>query len=212
LIHDGSGLVLYIRRLSPLDRDIWGIHNPHFITSQPWESVVSMAAEYSEFATKTTSEPLLLGGWSFGGVVAFEAARQLMKKGVAVKGVLLIDSPSPVNHVPLSDALLDSVAKLDGRNAGTDIGRLVKTQFQMNSRMLGRYDPLAAGGPFPPIVLLRSSEGFNPAGVSDVPKWLADRSDRTQAAAGWEKVVGTSIKVLDIPGHHFQPFHPDNVS
>ncbi|KAA1469652.1 polyketide synthase [Dentipellis sp. KUC8613] len=211
LIHDGSGLVLYIRRLSPLDRDIWGIHNPHFITSQPWESVVSMAAEYSEFATKTTSEPLLLGGWSFGGVVAFEAARQLMKKGVAVKGVLLIDSPSPVNHVPLSDALLDSVAKLDGRNAGTDIGRLVKTQFQMNSRMLGRYDPLAAGGPFPPIVLLRSSEGFNPAGVSDVPKWLADRSDRTQAAAGWEKVVGTSIKVLDIPGHHFQPFHPDNI-
>ncbi|KAI0055306.1 polyketide synthase [Artomyces pyxidatus] len=211
LIHDGSGLVNYITRLSPQDRDLWGIHNPHFISSQPWDSVISMAEEYSGYAVKTTSEPLLLGGWSFGGVVAFEAARQLLKKGIAVKGVVLIDSPSPLNHVPLSDSLIDSVAKLDGRNTMSDVGLLVKRQFQMNSRMLGKYDPLAGGGPYPPLVLLRSSEGYNPAGVVDVPLWLADRSDPRQAVAGWETIVGTSVKVIDMPGHHFNPFHTSNI-
>ncbi|KAI0051416.1 polyketide synthase [Auriscalpium vulgare] len=212
LIHDGSGLVNYIARLSRQDRDLWGIHNPHFISSQPWDSVVAMAAEYGNYAVQTTSEPLLLGGWSFGGVVAFEAARQLLKKGVAVKGVVLIDSPCPLKHVPLSDALIDSVARLDGRNTVSDVAQLVKRQFQMNSRMLGHYDPLASGGPYPRLVLLRSSEGFNPAGVPDVPVWLADRSDPRQAVAGWEGIVGTSVKTIDIPGHHFQPFHTANIA
>src|SRR6266481_8723975 len=51
-------------------------------------------------------------GWSFGGIIAFEVARYLLKLDVPVKGVVLIDSPSPLNHVPLSDALIDSIAKL----------------------------------------------------------------------------------------------------
>ncbi|KAH9991309.1 hypothetical protein BJV77DRAFT_962951 [Russula vinacea] len=91
LIHDGSGLVSYIR-------------------------------------------------WSFGGIVAFEVARHLLKADVAVKGVVLIDSPSPLDHVPLSDALIESAVKLDNnRGSGSvpsGIGLLVKEQFRMNSRML----------------------------------------------------------------------------
>ncbi|KZT25437.1 polyketide synthase [Neolentinus lepideus HHB14362 ss-1] len=212
LIHDGSGLVNYYDRLSPLDRSIWGIHNPHFITGQPYDSVVSMASEYVDFVTKTSSGPLLLGGWSFGGVAAFEMARQLMRKGVAVKGVVLIDSPSPVNHVPLSQSVIEAVVNLDARGAASDIARLVRTQFQENSAILGKYDPVSAGGPFPPLVLLRCRDGFNPAGVSEaIPTWLADRSDPRQAVAGWEGLVGASVKSFDIPGNHFQPFHAANI-
>lgn len=155
--------------------------------------------------------PTFLLGWSFGGVVAFEAARQMLKKGINVKGVVLIDSPSPVNHVPLSDALIDSVVNLDARSAKSEIGRLVKSQFQMNSRMLGTYDPLAAGGPYPPLVLLRSRDGFNASGVQSVP-WLENRSNPQQAVAGWEGLVSTTVKMWDIPGNHFQPFIPSNVS
>ncbi|TFK52663.1 polyketide synthase [Heliocybe sulcata] len=212
LIHDGSGLVNYYDRLSPLDRNIWGIHNPHFISGQPYDSVVSMASEYADFVTKTSSGPLLLGGWSFGGVAAFELARQLMRKGVAVKGVVLIDSPSPVNHVPLSQAVIEAVVNLDARGANSDIGRLVKVQFRENSALLGKYDPVSAGGPYPRLVLLRSREGFNPAGVSEaVPVWLADRSDAKQAVAGWEGLVGAPVKSFDIPGNHFQPFQAANI-
>lgn len=153
---------------------------------------------------------LVLTGWSFGGVVAYEVALQLMKKGVQVKGVLLIDSPSPINHTPLSDSLIDSVVNLDARSANSELGRLVRTQFAMNTRMLGRYDPHATGGLCPPLALLRSTEGYTPPALADVPIWLADRSDPKLAAAGWDTL--TSVKILDIPGHHFQPFHPSNVS
>ncbi|KDQ50552.1 hypothetical protein JAAARDRAFT_583047 [Jaapia argillacea MUCL 33604] len=213
LIHDGSGLVNYYERLSSLNRNVWGIHNPNFISGESFEGVEAMASQYVDYITKTQSGPLLLGGWSFGGVVAFEAARILLKRGVQVKGVVLIDSPSPVNHVPLSDSLIDSVVKLDSKTANSDIAKLIKAQFQTNSRLLGKYDPLASKGPFPPLVLLRSQEGYNPSGVSvQVPQWLADRSEPRQAAAGWEKLVGSRVKIMDIPGHHFQPFQASNIS
>jgi hypothetical protein len=150
-------------------------------------------------------------GWSFGGVVAFEVARQLLKQGTDAR-VILIDSPSPVNHVPLPESLLDSVINLDTHSSCSGIRRFVKAQFQLNSRVLGEYNPLPSDGPFPPIVLLRSREGFQAPGISDIPTWLGDRSDGQQAAFGWESLVGCSVSVRDIPGHHFQPFHPSHVS
>ena len=64
LIHDGSGLVTYMRNLPSLGRDLWGIYNPYFINGRPWESVVSMAAEYAKYTTEAGLGPVLLGGWS----------------------------------------------------------------------------------------------------------------------------------------------------
>ena len=71
LIHDGSGLVYYIRSLSPLGRDVWGIHNPHFITGQRLDSIEAMAAEYAQYAEETTTDPLILGGMAFDGCCFF---------------------------------------------------------------------------------------------------------------------------------------------
>jgi iterative type I PKS product template protein len=64
LIHDGSGLISYYDRLSPLDRDVWGIHNPHFVNDVPWpwNSLVSMATEYANYVLKVTSDSVLIGG------------------------------------------------------------------------------------------------------------------------------------------------------
>ena len=128
-----------------------------------------------------------------------------------MKGVVLIDSPSPLDHVPLSDALIESAVKLDNnRGSGSvpsGIGLLVKEQFRMNSRMLRSYDPAVGGGPYPQLVLLCSCENYDPGGGLEVPGWLSDRGDRRSAAAGWETVVGKPVKCIDIPGHHFQVFH-----
>ncbi|KAJ3575743.1 hypothetical protein NP233_g904 [Leucocoprinus birnbaumii] len=211
LIHDGSGLINYYNGISSLGRQVWGFNNPNFASSKPWSGVHAMASAYADYISKITSGPVILGGWSFGGVAAYETSLQLAKMGIKTQGILLIDSPSPINHVPLSDALIDSVVNLDARSANSDLGRLVKAQFAMNARMLGKYDPRATGGTCPPLVLLRSSEGFNPPGVPDVPIWLADRSDAKIATAGWESLSSSPMKVLDIPGHHFTPFYPVNI-
>ncbi|KAJ7216777.1 polyketide synthase [Mycena haematopus] len=212
-IHDGSGLVHYYDRLPFLDRPIWGIHNPRFIDAQPWDGMVDMAAAYVEYVLSVTSGPLLLGGWSFGGVAAYEIALQLTSRGIHVGGILLIDSPSPINHTPLSDALIDVVIELDTRAASSsEFSALVKKQFSMNARMLAKYVPHATASLCPPLVLLRSSEGFHPSGVTDIPTWLADRSDPQTSVAGWQSLAHCSVKVLDIPGNHFQPFHSSNIA
>ena len=230
LIHDGSGLVEYTRSLSSLGRDLWGIYNPNFMNSQPWESVVSMATEYARYTRETVRfGPVILGGWnqilflrhianvlyatgwSFGGIIAFEVARQLLNDGVAVKGVVLIDSPNPLNHVPLSDELIDSIVKLSDPSSASSnrISFLVKRQFQMNSQILFNYNPAMGSGPYPQPVLLRSREDYCPSGGLEVPEWLFRRSDvvdRLSAIAGWEKIVGAPVKCIDIEGNHFQPF------
>jgi thioesterase domain-containing protein/acyl carrier protein len=227
LIHDGSGLVEYIHSLSSLGRDLWGIYNPNFSSIQPWESVVSMAAEYAKYTREAVSfGPVLLGGWnqilsprhmanvlyatgwSFGGIIAFEVARQLLDSGVVVKGVVLIDSPSPLNHTPLSDELIDSIVKIGDPNSASSsrMSFLVKRQFQMNSQMLLNYSPDTGTGPNPQLVLLRSREDYSPSGGPEIPEWLSRRGNHLPAIAGWEKIVGAPVKCIDIEGNHFQPF------
>ena len=63
-IHDGSGLVTYLRNLPSLGRDLWGIYNPYLVNGQPWESIVSMATEYAKYTTEAGLGPVLLGGWN----------------------------------------------------------------------------------------------------------------------------------------------------
>ncbi|KAI9508881.1 putative polyketide synthase [Russula earlei] len=225
LIHDGGGLVKYIHNIPSLGRDLWGIDNPYFITSQPWEVCriygfrvrqvhngsrgtkgLSFLAVGTYFLLKLIANLLYVAGWSFGGIIAFEVARHLLKLDVVVKGVVLIDSPSPLNHVPLSDALVDSIVKLN-RHSVPGISLLVKRQFQMNSRILLDYDPREGGGPYPRLVFLSSCENYNPGSGLEVPSWLSSSADRRSAAAEWEAIAGNLIKCIDIPGHHFQVFH-----
>lgn len=147
-------------------------------------------------------------GWSFGGIVAFEVARQLLASDVVVKGVVLIDSPSPLNHTPLSDELIDSIVNIgDPKLASSNhMNSLVKRQFQMNSQMLLNYSPAAETGPIPQLVLLRSREDYSPSGGPEIPEWLSRGRKLVPAVAGWENIVGVPVKCIDIEGNHFQPF------
>lgn len=135
---------------------------------------------------------------------------QLQAKGIDVKGILLIDAPEPFDHVPLSDSLISAVTNLDGSESETK--RRVRAQFSMNSRLLAPYHPRAMGDSCPPMVFLRSKEGFSHASDVEVPRWLSDRSDPEAATQGWRRLSNSRVTVLDIPGHHFSPFNESNVS
>ena len=160
-------------------------------------------------------------GWSFGGVVAFEVAKQLRIKSklMEVKGVILIDSPNPLNHVPLSLPLIEDI--IGNSNSGnltmnSDVRELCKTQFITNAKLLSEYDPYKTAGdsdglPLLRLVCLVCRDGYKAPSRVDVPSWLADRGDITMIAKGWELVSGSAVQTLDIPGHHFEPFQPQNV-
>ncbi|EDR13531.1 polyketide beta-ketoacyl-synthase [Laccaria bicolor S238N-H82] len=206
LIHDGSGLVNYCGRISPLGREVWGLKNPRFSSAQPWSSLVDMASAYAQSILKVSTGPLILGG-----VVAFEIAKQLAATHINVMGVILVDSPSPKNKVPLSAAMVDAIISPNTTGRVTEAFKLTKRQFLMNSQILAEYDLEAiTSGSYPRLIFLRCIEGYNSVGV-DVPLWFSDRKNVKGVTGNWEGIVGQPVQVLDIPGHHFEAFSSANV-
>lgn len=63
---------------------------------RPLDDIIEMARHYRELIREVSSTgPLQLGGYSQGGVVAYEVARQLQEDGHEVDRLLLIDAPFP---------------------------------------------------------------------------------------------------------------------
>jgi thioesterase domain-containing protein len=64
---------------------------------EPFTRLEDMAAYYVAAVRRVQPEgPYLLGGWSLGGVVAYEMARQLRELGQEIAFLALLDSPAPV--------------------------------------------------------------------------------------------------------------------
>ncbi|PFH47919.1 hypothetical protein AMATHDRAFT_6301 [Amanita thiersii Skay4041] len=210
LIHDGSGLISYYHRLGSLERAVWGINNPHFETGESWHDITQMARYYADIIRRTEAGPVIIGGWSFGGVLAYEISQQLKGSEIKVKGILLIDSPDPITHVPLSEALINSVLGIGTHITNVETSRLIKRQFTSNTKLLSEYK-LASGDLCVQIIYLRSKEGYNPSDISDIPKWLSDRSSPEAIVAIWSRLSRSPVRVIEIPGNHFNPFHPSNV-
>jgi len=99
-VHTGSGEVLsyesWARHLG-VNQPFYGLQD-HMAYREEEEdlSLEEIAARYLS-AIKTVQEegPYQLGGWSFGGLVAFEMAQQLKREGQEVGLLLLVDAPSP---------------------------------------------------------------------------------------------------------------------
>ncbi|KAH6888801.1 polyketide synthase [Coprinopsis sp. MPI-PUGE-AT-0042] len=108
LIHDGSGLIASYESLSCLGRLVWAIEDPTITMNGRWASLGQMIACYSKWIQELGYESIILGGWSFGGIVAFEVASMLLSVRPAfVEAVLLVDSPCPSDHVYLSEEGID---------------------------------------------------------------------------------------------------------
>ncbi len=101
LVHPGGGTLLnyvYLVRYLPPEIPVHGIqargldgnHEPH-------ETIEQMAADYlSEIRAVQAAGPYLLAGHSFGGVIAFEIARQMRQQGDTVAFLGMFDSVAPV--------------------------------------------------------------------------------------------------------------------
>lgn len=137
-------------------------------------------------------------------------AQLLRPRGIEVQGLVLIDPPSPVDHIPLSMSLIDCLLHTDIKQHTSELRRLVKDHFSNSSDLLATYRATTASSS-PNIVILRSSQGFQSDGLENVPHWLSDRSDHTKITSQWEQTSGASVRLIPIPGHHFEPFESHNV-
>jgi amino acid adenylation domain-containing protein len=89
--------------------------------SEPLTEVEDMATYYIQaIQTVQPSGPYFLGGHSFGGIVAYEMAQQLVKSGHEVALVAIIDAPAPiVNDKPV-------YVDIDNATRLTETARLIE--------------------------------------------------------------------------------------
>jgi amino acid adenylation domain-containing protein len=185
------------------------------------ESLEELAASYvAAIRTVQPRGPYLLGGWSSGGVVAYEMAQQLRREGEDIALLAMIDSRAPLAPVTVDDArLVRSVGELLAYMAGVEAGdvssldrlaelgraarillpgddgaemRRLFSVFRANVEAMSRYRPLA----YPRrVTLFRATEA-----VPDRLAGSAVHASTATPAFGWESLA--AVRTHDVPGHH----------
>ncbi len=164
--------------------------------------VESLATKYLEAIRAVQPDgPYLLGGWSSGGVIAFEMARQLQASGADVAQVVLLDSMAPGETGDRDpDEKLSLLAGFAG-NLGIPIEGVLEVndlrrQFELylaDIEALRNYDPPPASFP----VLLLSA---------------ADEPEDPESIAIWRRLSSQNLEVHYVPGDHLSILRAPHVS
>ncbi len=105
LIHGGNGGTLFYKQFiagQQAYREIYTVEAPMVVdnsikSTQP--SVEMAAAEYiDQILAVSHGKPLAIGGYSFGGVLAYEIALQLASQRIKVENLFLFDTNNPCNE------------------------------------------------------------------------------------------------------------------
>jgi amino acid adenylation domain-containing protein len=138
------------RALGPA-QPFYALQSPGLETGESVSDLPAMAAGYlAAVRTVQPHGPYLLGGWSMGGVVAFEMARQLRESGEEVALLALLDSYPP-----------SGPPEGDGAPEGPGEEELLRLFLADRARMQGRELPgLVAGlAQLPPAERLERALG-----------------------------------------------------
>ncbi|WP_404362460.1 amino acid adenylation domain-containing protein [Corallococcus coralloides] len=133
LVHPVGGSVLCYAELARklgADQPVFGLQVP---PGAPPRSIEAMAAAYLEALRDVQPRgPYHLGGWSMGGVVAYEMARQLQAAGDTVSTLALIDVLVPpagqggdaMDEAALMARFAEDLGALSARRVSVDAGAL----------------------------------------------------------------------------------------
>ncbi|RKG86206.1 condensation domain-containing protein, partial [Corallococcus terminator] len=206
-VHPAGGNVLayaeLAKQLGP-DQPFHGLQSQGLDgTRPPLDTVEAMAALYVDALRAVQPKgPYRLGGWSMGGVVAYEMARQLQARGEAVELLALIDpSPAKDDRVPFDVGDASQVASLfeldRGQLAAPEAegpqGHTLLQVFTHNLRALKHYRP----GPFQGrVLLLQASEAPTSEGPRD---------------EGWDALITGALVRETLPGNHYTLLRTPNV-
>jgi thioesterase domain-containing protein/3-oxoacyl-(acyl-carrier-protein) synthase/acyl carrier protein len=101
--HGGLGSVEAYRGLAEhCPRPLWGIQARGWMTDrEPLHGVAAMACYYVQVIQAVQSKgPYDLGGYSLGGVLAYEVTRQLQELGERVESIVMVDSYDVTDNEP----------------------------------------------------------------------------------------------------------------
>ncbi|TQN65089.1 Thioesterase AMT4 [Colletotrichum shisoi] len=222
LIHDASGNIVGYLKLGSRGgaRRVYGISDPHFgHEGGAWLSVNDLARQYIKLVKKVTLRGnVLLGGWSFGGIIAIQMAHMLAAegRGLVCSGLVLIDtiylSPSrSLGSGANSNAAPSMPASVTPDTRDELLVSLVRAQMLCSSWP----PPSWARHRVPRAVLIKAADSIpGRAGpIEEDGKAVLCRLDaqRHQTDLGWgETQPGLVTAVIDTPGHHYALFADEN--
>lgn len=243
LIADGAGSAASYINLPPFKprRPVYALESPFLHCpleyTYTFEEVATIYVE--EIQKICPAGPVMLGGWSLGGIHAFEVGRQMITAGRKIKGLIMIDSPcpKPLPHMPNPTIeLMEQTGvfigiKRAGQAKETPMPLSTKQHLVGCVRALKVYDPI----PMPPGMtpehkfIIWAKDGTfekmseeveaianneEPAGEGAVglrKDWLT--SQRTSFGPnGWDRLVGDGIDCVAIDGDHFSIMNVPAVS
>lgn len=220
LFPDGSGSATSYAGIPPLDPliAVYGLNCPFMTNPSDFDNgIVGVASIYlAEIRRRQPFGPYHLGGWSAGGIIAYEAVLQLLADGEHVESLVFFDSPCPINLEPLPSRLhkfLADVGLLGGERMKPPSWLL--PHFEATIKALARYEPapIEDKALAPRTLAIWARRGVcggpgdpRPETWDDDPtsmKWLLE--NRTDFGTnGWDALLGSdAMEMESVDGNHF---------
>jgi amino acid adenylation domain-containing protein len=227
-VHANTGIVHYrgLARLLGPDQPFYGLQSQGLDGARaPYETVEEMAAQYvKEVLAVQTEGPYYLGGYSFGGKVAFEMARQLRAQGQRTAFLGFFDTfnmpltPGPTRLEIARKRTRVHIAALRKARRRERLVYLMRRAETLRS-LVGRALSLGYEALFQP--LRRAQRKVLAANTRAARRYVAsyyegnvtifratDRAShfrdrfQTYPHLGWEKLCGEGVEIREVPGGH----------
>ncbi|MDJ0837363.1 MAG: beta-ketoacyl synthase N-terminal-like domain-containing protein [Acidobacteriota bacterium] len=231
MVHPVGGEVYYYKDLAlnlGARQPLYGIQAPSLVGNrEPFDNIPKQAAYYIEELLKFQPKPpYILGGSSYGGVIAYEMSQQLRAKGIPVALTVLIDSPAPgampgktTDFAEILDYLLGDELEFD-----VDELRELEPEEQLNyvfeeARHVNRVDILP---PSLGIPMFKTWMAHQDALHSYTPKSYQGRViyfrptelaklNALNMHLPWIDLVKGGIEIHQVPGNHITMNYEPNV-
>ena len=238
LLHAKGTSVLVYRNLANYlgtERPIYGIQ-PQGLNGEVemLTTVEEMAAYYIQEIQKIQPiGPYLLGGYSFGGELAFEMSRQLHQQGEKVDKLILLDSngPNSSKRLPFSQRIIIHLNNLIEKKHNYVIEKVLDWKRWLQSDLQRNFQKLSAKvfqNSNIPLSLrlhktiearnLQARRNYQPQFYPG--KVILMRTEGTRGGKvglerdkylGWKDLVGEEIDVYSVPGHHLSMLEEPHV-
>ena len=237
-VHGGDGGILFYGNLADRlgkDRPFYAFEAPALTAAGPLpeEPVEETAAKYlAEMRKVKPHGPYLLCGYSFGGVVAYEMACQIIAAGEEVEFLGLVDTENPAyeaRKLSLSERVAVNWTRRNGSNAGAlekfgNLSKRISSGFAYRlffeaEDAVARHLPEAKNPGWLRQVQLRKAH--ERAMEAYIPREFAGKLTLFRAKVGndkfeigedygWSGLVD-ELEVIGVPGNHVSIFHKDNI-
>lgn len=235
LIADGAGSAAAYVHLPQLAQNL-----QVFALESPWaKDPRNFTCSFSEAAaiylkairSKQPRGPYLLGGWSAGGVFAYEVSRLLLEEGEKVIGLIIIDIPAP-RHVDRSEVAMPTFEIVQNMGLLVGIDRATANgsaySIQLKEHMLGTVRCFSQLDPTPMEPGCRPDATFVIWATEIIgPKISSNGSAKLTGLNldawfypmqhdfgpnGWDLLVGDKVDCFQIQGDHFSIMNVPHVS